>query len=475
MEIQGKRCLLLGYGREGKSVHRFLVKNPSLFASDLEISIADRNAIEVDKDLPQPQHIFSGENYLSDISSHTTIIRSPGIPLQLTELQEAQQLGVHLSSLSNLFFSLARGRVIGITGTKGKSTTSSLIYHLLQSRNIDVRLVGNIGVPALDLLDGHDQNTVFVVELSSFQLEDLRYSPNISVFLEVFEEHLDHHRSFEKYLQAKLNILAHQSDTDIAIFNSNHAFRKRIEDALCSRPVTFCRELSSDMKSSGSVDYLANEKLILSRKNTDDTALNLDISGSPLCGRGNVENVMAAVTAVLSIDEAYAAEIENSLSKYTPLAHRLEYVACLQGIDFYNDSLATIPQATEAAISGLGERVQTVILGGFDRGISYSPLAHFLLSKKGSLRNLILFPSTGDKIWNEMQKVSASDSECFTAVSVSTMSEAVAEAFRLTDNERICLLSPASSSLNLFRDYQDRGDQFRREIERLSRSRSSQD
>ncbi|MDO8639799.1 MAG: UDP-N-acetylmuramoyl-L-alanine--D-glutamate ligase, partial [bacterium] len=332
--------LILGYGREGKSVHRFLLDNFPF----IKIAIADR-----EKD---------GKDYLSRVKEFSIIIRSPGVP-------PSNKI---MTSSTNIFFSVAPGRVIGITGTKGKSTTSSLITKILQSTYSDVRLIGNIGVPSLDSLKGSDSKTIFVFEISSHQLVDCKFSPNVAVVLDVVPEHLDYYKDFSSYARAKENIVLYQQPSDVVIFNPEHKISAKIAQKSQGAKITFFQA---------------------------DIHKFMDVAQIPLLGKGNLENIMAAV----SVGRLFGVpneKIVKAIQSFVPLEHRLEFVGKFNGVKFYNDSLATVPEATIHGLEALGNDVETLIAGGYDRGIDFSGLNKYL--ETSSVKNLILFPTTGKNI-----------------------------------------------------------------------------
>ncbi len=388
-EIRGKSVLILGYGREGKSVHAWLEKHyPAM-----RIGIADKQR--------------DGEKYLAHLRDYDTVIRSPGVSPYLPEIARFVKDGGYLTTATNIFFSRAKGVTIGITGTKGKSTTSSLIAHILSALNPDVRLVGNIGTPMLDELESATPETIFVIELSSHQLVDIRYSPHIAVLLDIVPEHLDYYPDFSAYKRAKENIFRFQGRND-------HVIRE-------------------------SSQYSAPTKLV-----------------------GNQKNIAAAV-AVARFMKVPERVINKQLATFTPLPHRLEFVGEYNGIRFYNDSLATIPQATMHALAALRDDVATLLVGGYDRHLDYSELGAYL--KRHPVANLILFPDTGEKIWAAVPEDAKNRMRAFP---VGSMEEAVTLAYTHTHKGKICLLSPASASYNLFRDYADRGEQFTEWVRRLA-------
>ncbi len=428
------KILILGYGKEGKSTHEYLSKH----FPELQISIADQN--EVKPIFPIDQ-IYSGKEYLHHLPEYDVIFRTPSISFFTKEIQTALQLEKVVTSEMNFFFSIVKGKTIGVTGTKGKSTTSSLIAHFLKQKYPDVRLIGNIGKPALDDIDNANESTLFVVELSSFQLEDLHFSPNYAVLLGISEEHLNHHGTMEKYIDAKKNIFLHQTENDVLIFDGTNKIANLIAQQARSRKIGF----------SSASQLLPEQELNHQIASTKYSELN-----PQLIGHGYATNILAASTLAkeFSISDN---QITEAIKTFQPLPHRLEYLGVTQGITFYDDSISTIPEATINALDALGENVQTLIAGGFDRGVKYQELGKYLA--QSSLKNLILFSPSGKRIDEEVKKHSPKGLKIFF---VESMEEAINLVFEHTDQGKICLLSPASASFGQFKDYIDRGNQFRK-------------
>ncbi|MCL4360467.1 UDP-N-acetylmuramoyl-L-alanine--D-glutamate ligase [Patescibacteria group bacterium] len=447
-EIHGQNILLLGYGREGQSTHRFLgAQYPHI-----TVSIADKNAVSP---LGPVASVITGTGYLARLREFSTVIRSPGIPSHTPELTQYIRSGGWVTTGTNLFFSVFPGMTIGITGTKGKSTSSALIAHILRQKFSDVRLVGNIGTPMLDALDDVTANTIYVIELSSHQLEDCRYSPKIAVILNIVPEHLDYYKDFRMYQQAKSHIVKYQTSEDFVIYNPGHKASSNIAQRSKGQKYRF-----SLTKISNSECWIDNGKIVTVRRSRGDDGVSL--SDVPL--KGNLENVVAAV-AVGSLVKISTKHIGEAIASFNALPHRLEPVGTYHGITFYNDSLATIPEATIHAMEALGSGVETLIAGGFDRGLDYAALGGYLATRKG-LKNLILFPDTGRRIEEAVEKAvkagpAARAKKELPIFTVTSMEEAVSLAYRHTSPGHTCLLSPASASFNLFRDYADRGEQFK--------------
>ncbi|MDP2649630.1 MAG: UDP-N-acetylmuramoyl-L-alanine--D-glutamate ligase, partial [bacterium] len=394
-DFKDQTILILGFGREGKATLSFLGKH---FARK-KIGVTDQN---------------DGEDYLEKIKDFDVIIKSPGIPY-LPEIEEVKKKGKIITSATQIFFDSFKGKIIGVTGTKGKSTTSSLIYEVLKKGGIDAHLIGNIGRPALDLLNKLNENAVVVYELSSFQLEDLDKSPHIAVMTNIYPEHLDHHRDFSLYMKAKNNITKFQTKTDYLIINLDIPELKYIAQQSHAKKISFSK------KDKQMVENLVHKDTI------------------PLLGEFNLLNIVPAII-IGRLFKIADNKIEEAIINFRPLPHRLEFVGEAEGIRFYNDSLSTIPQASIEALSALGKNVETLIAGGFDRGLDYSVLGQAIAKSK--IKTLILFPDTGVKIWDAVGKYSRKLPNKF---DVDDMGEAVKIAYGQTEPGKICLLSPAST------------------------------
>ncbi|MBI4035300.1 MAG: hypothetical protein HY381_02785 [Candidatus Chisholmbacteria bacterium] len=390
-----KTICLLGYGREGQSSRQII---QSLLPR-AHIGIADQKL---------------NKNYLKTLKNYDVIIRSPGVPLSLIE--PFIRPNTLITSQTKLFFEFCPGIIIGVTGTKGKSTIVSLIHHVLKPSLPQVQLIGNIGTPPLPLLDQATKSTVFVFELSSHQLLDLTQSPHIAVLLNLFPEHLDYYANFDAYVAAKANITRYQTSKDILVYNPADPAVLKIAQESKAQKYPF------QVKPNHQLPSL-------------DAAI--------------------VVGGLFNIPEA---KINHQLKTFSPLPHRLEPIGTFRQITFINDSLATIPQATIHALRVTGVKLSTLITGGFDRGVDYQPLAQAIL--ESPIHTLILLPDTGAKIKQSLIRLNQSISDKINIIEVNSMSAAVKAAYQFTPKGKICLLSPAAASFNLFRDYQDRGEQF---------------
>lgn len=449
-EIHGSSVLILGFGREGKSVYTWLHKH----YPKLKIDVADVHLSPeiIHSPLYSDAIFFQGKEYLTHVFSYETIIRSPGVSPYLPQMVAYIQNGGHVTSATNIFFSTVTGKTIGITGTKGKSTTTSLIAHLVSAQHADVRCVGNIGSPMLDALDTSNSETTFVIELSSHQLIDCRYSPHIAVMLNIVPEHLDYYPDFEMYTHAKANITKHQTANDVFVYNPDNSIVKRFSENTKAQLVPYGEAFHENY-------YAFIQQGMLTTIRDNESVQILPLSDIPLLG--NTENILAA-TAVASIVGLSAQQMRTMIMSFTSLPHRLEYIGKYKGVSFYNDSLSTIPQATIHALKALGSSVATLIAGGYDRHVDYSALGVYL--QEHPVTTLILFPDTGTKIWNSIDEKYKGKMSVY---NVANMEEAVRLAFAHTPKGTICVLSPGSASYNMFRDYADRGEQFKMWVQKI--------
>ncbi|HKA55222.1 MAG TPA: UDP-N-acetylmuramoyl-L-alanine--D-glutamate ligase [Candidatus Binatia bacterium] len=454
-ELRDKSILILGLGREGYSTLRFL----RAWFPDKAIGLADQAALAelsapVQEAVRTDAHVRThlGGEYLASLPRYDVIIKSPGIPPSLPALQQAARAGKCLTSQTAIFFANCPATIIGVTGTKGKSTTASLIRDILLAGARDTHLVGNIGRPPLALLPRARADTLFVCELSSYQLEDLRQSPHIAVLLNVVPEHLDYHGSFARYVAAKQTITRHQSAQDHFVYNAADEISCRV--AAETRAQRFPFSLAGPLAPGC---FVADGDIVCCSASGRAEAI-VKVAEVPLVGTFNLLNVLAAV-AVGKLMGVAAGAMADAVRRFQPLEHRLEFVGTYHGITFYNAAIATVPQATIAHLEALGPDVQTVLLGGYDRHLDFSALGERLAA--GQVKTLILFPTTGQRIWDAVCHRRQSAAALPQAFFVHDMEEAVRLAYRHTEAGKICLLSPASPSFGLFRDYQERGSLFK--------------
>ncbi len=432
--LQNKKILLLGFGKEGRSTYQFLRKH----FPDQVIGIYDKNGI---KDTLVKVEVHEGDTYEDILKDYEIIIKSPGIVLN----PEDGEVLSKITSQTDIFLQFYKAQTIGITGTKGKSTTASLLYHILQSAGLDSLLVGNIGVPVFDVLEQIKEGTLVVYELSSHQLQYVKNAPHIGVLLNIYQEHLDHYGTFNKYVAAKENIFLYQKEEDIFLYNkefTNPDKRSKAKGMTISY-------------NAGDSDIIVESNHILYQGNK----LEMKEDEILLKGHHNLYNIAAAYALAKVCGVSDAAFME-AIKTFRPLPHRLEYVAEINGVTFYNDSISTICETTMNGVISV-KNVDTVILGGMDRGIDYEPLVDFLVASE--IHNIILMPDTGYRIQkllinHEKKPVNKN------IIMVTNVEEAVKAAKKETRNGKTCLFSPAAASYGFFKNFEERGEVFKRYV-----------
>lgn len=427
--FENKRVVILGFGREGKVWLDILRRLDCC----REIAVADMNPLELEDNRLTP---ISGDHYLEECSEYDLILQSPGVIVKNRLNADAK---AKIFTQTEALLSQKPCKIIGVTGTKGKSTTSSLIYHFLKANGIRSMLIGNIGVPPLQRLEDMTPETVAVCEMSCHQLEFVRHSPDIAVLLNIFPEHLDHYVSFDAYANAKRNIARFQEA-------ENHAFANAelmpVEGAGHVYSCAFGKE--ADVWTDGSSIYLFGERIPPERINTR------------LCGKHNLYNIAAALAAAVKAgcDPQKCLDV---LPEFNGLEHRLERVATINGVEYINDSISTVPEAAIAAVNAF-DGADCLILGGMDRGISYKVLGEFL--NTGVVENVILLPDSGKRIGKLITNRSVN------VIHVGNMEKAVALASKLA-NKRV-ILSPASASYGFYRNFEERGRHFKKLVLELA-------
>lgn len=433
--LKNKKILILGFGREGKSTYNYIRK----YLNDKKIYIADMQEDLLDKNefLKKDNNIecICGKEYLNGLENYDIIIKTPGIALVNMDITNFKD---KIKSQLDLFLEFCDNKTIGITGTKGKSTTSSLIYSVLKAQNKNALLLGNIGNPIFDYIDEITEDTYIVIEMSSHQLEFTNNSPNISIITNLFPEHLDHYNSYNEYLEAKFNIFKFQKENDYFLYDyDNSELKERITYTNSIQYKVSFNEKDADIK-------IQNNMIVIKDKEIYDIN-----SPRNLLGDYNLKNIMfvLGVVDILNLDINQAMK---TISEFKTLKHRLEFIGEINGVKYYDNSIATIPVATEEAIKALKD-VDTLIIGGMDRGIDYSEFAEFL--DKCDVKNIICMPDTGHKIAKMMKT-----NKC---IIVNTLEEAVKEASLKTEKEKSCLLSPAAASYGFFKNFEEKGDKFK--------------
>ncbi len=434
-----QKTLILGFGKEGKFAFNYWRKNQSRF----KVWLADRNKIIApDKNCL----IREGKNYLQGLEDFDLIIKTPGISNQFLEIISAKERGVVFTSITEIFLKNCRGTVIGVTGTKGKSTTATLIYRSLKAAGKKVHLVGNIGKDPLKYLKNNTEKDFFVYELSSYQLENLQASPQIAVMINIFPDHLPYHGGFRNYCEAKANIAKWQKAKDYFIYNSEFPFVK----AIAAQNLATKKDYSGTWKIENNFLFFEGKKL-------------MPLSEIKLPGEHNIKNI-SAVAAVIEILKLPLTCVRAGVKNFGGLEHRLELVGPKNDLYFYDDAISTTPESTLVAIEYLGSQLGTIFLGGEDRGYNFIALAKKI--KKIDISNIILFPDSGLRIKEELKKVYG-EKPLPKILETKNMDEAVRFAAKNTEKGKAVLLSTASPSYSIFKNFEEKGMLFKKAIKNL--------
>ncbi len=471
-----KKIAILGLGKEGLSTYTFLRRFfPTLPLYLLDQKISSQLSPEFQEIFRRDEYINTscGKDWLDDVEIFDIIFKSPGVSQYLYPSLATAIKQNKITSNTQLFFeaiaflkkaspNYKHLTTIGVTGTKGKSTTTVMLHHLLKTAQQQTLLGGNIGVPPLDLLVRTDEFNLtlpvyFVLELSCHQLDTATHSPNIAVVQNISPEHLDYYPDFKTYLKSKSALTKFQSIEDKVIFNPTYttatelANLSRAEQHLFTASPDQYASLSP-LKKKQVVAHCSDTQLLLNNEEL------LALSALPLAGDHNRENILPAVI-VADLLNIQIPAIQQALLSFKGLPHRLELVASSQGTTFFNDSLATTPEATIQALDAFAGQKIILLAGGYDRSLNYAELA--VKISTSSLVALVLFPDTGERILSELKKL---ETPLPPHAIVKSMPEAFTMVAKYHDTASIVLMSPAAASYNLFKDYADRGNQFKNQV-----------
>ncbi len=461
---KNKKVAVVGYGVEGVSTAAYLHKK------GISVSILDINKeSEIDQHLltdakKHGSKFVLGENYLKDLSRFDVIIASPGIKRSTKEFAHAEEKGSLITSQTKLFFDYCPAPIIGVTGTKGKGTTASLIYEMLKAEGFDAYIGGNVGVPPLEFLEKLTDKSWVVLELSSFQLMDLTKSPadaeamagkpHIAVMLMVTSEHLDFHKNPAEYIDAKRNILRFQTPSDFAVLNRDYVATNESDIFTDGKAYFVSRKEEADQ------GCFKRDKSIWVRIGDSEKKI-IDTKDILLPGSHNLENVCASVMASV-LAGVSKEEIVKVLKTFKGLTHRLELVGEVNGVRYYDDSFSTIPETAIAAIEAFKEP-EILILGGSGKQSDFKELGE-VISKAKNIKAIIGIGSEWARIKEELQ---SHDTDVLLIEGAGDMKTIVKAAEKIARPGDVVLLSPACASFDMFKNYKDRGEQFKKEVRAL--------
>lgn len=486
MNVQGKEISVFGLGKTGKSVISFLLeKGARVLATDNKSEEQLRGVIKELKELSarsggggvtfelggHPDHVIVGKDL---------IVVSPGVKSHLPIIQKAKQQGVPVISEIELASLFCPCPIVAVTGTNGKSTTTSLIGHILRERGKKAVVAGNIGFPFIEALSSLSEDSFAVIEVSSFQLQEIStFAPHIGILLNITEDHLNWHSSFEEYVRAKEKLFANQKEGDLAILNLDdplvnqiafRTFREGVDRSVCQFTLTeaFLDAWSwieqswpgMTQKTGGNASFFmasrnGDQIQMVAAKESGSSTLTMlySLSSLPLKGSHNIQNFMASAAACyfLGLPPPFDREVRT----FASLHHRLEFVGSVRGVSFYDDSKATNPDATLKALQSLHEPV-ILVAGGSEKNLDLSPL------RFSKIKGVVLLGQTREKLVDVFSFLPKG-----TLHLADNMNEAVRRAFSMAKPGETVLLSPACASLDMFRDAEERGEQFQEAVKRI--------
>lgn len=438
MNFKDKKIAVAGYGVEGVTVASYLSKHGA------KITVLDENE---DISVPEEYEKNLGKNAFKKLEDFEMVFRTAGLrPDKLDCAPEKVVTGYQI------LIEKYAPQIIGVTGTKGKGTTATLITKMLQAAGVTAYLGGNIGVHPFEFIDDIKKNDVIVLELSSFQLIDLQYSPHAAVVLMIDQDHLDWHTSMKEYVEAKQNLVAHQKKTDFTVYNPLNPLSIAVAQA-AKNTITYLEEPGATIV--GETIVIEGEDII----NVEDVAM---------IGPHNLLNACAAITTVWNWTpktkrKKLVEPIQKILRTFPGLPNRLEKVAEKRGRVFVNDTFSATPMATVAALNSFSEPI-TLIMGGYEKGVDTTALTEFINGKLlSNLVHVVLIGETASKL----QEGLAAPTKVTKLGTNTNMREIVQTAFMQTPNGGVVLLSPGHASFDMFKNYKDRGEQFKRAVDQL--------
>lgn len=444
MELKGKKVLVVGLGKSGLAAALFLRrKGAQVTVSD--VRSAESLANEIPALLEEGIMVEAGGHGLLTFRRQDLIVVSPGVPLDTPELVQVKSFGLPVIGELELAARFLKGKILAITGSNGKTTTTTLVGAILAEAGIPVLVGGNIGVPVVDLIERSTDDTWSVLEVSSFQLESTEtFHPAVSVILNITPDHLDRHGSFENYARAKERIFAKQDENDALVLNADNARTEKAAARAHAEVFWFSIEHGVDQGAwveDGWVVYRSGPEAAVEKI--------MPLNKIPLKGEHNVENVVAAVSATRQAG-ASAEAIGRAIEKFQAVEHRLEFVSSVHGVDFYNDSKATNVDATAKAVAAFPSGIH-LILGGKDKGSDYTTLSELLRER---VRAVYTIGSAAAKIESQLRGV-------VSLYSCETLEKAVNAAASAARPGDVVLLAPACSSFDQFENYEHRGRVFK--------------
>lgn len=458
MELKNKKVLVVGLGRSGAASAIFLQEHGA------KVIVSDsKSEAQLQKDVPalldRGISIETGQHGERTFRDQDLIVVSPGVPSDQPQLQHARSLGIPVIGEVELAFRFLQGKVLAITGSNGKTTTTTLVGEILAKSGKKTLVGGNIGTPVISLASQSTPDSLVVLEISSFQLESIeQFCPWIATILNITPDHLDRHHTFEAYVEAKARIFENQQGaragenqqaSDFAVLNADDPTCVGLRDKVKSTLLWFSRKQPVENGA-----FLKGDQIIFRQNGQEQTVLRR--SDMQLKGEHNLENVLAAV-AMTMVAGCPPQQVQHAVKEFRAVEHRLELVATINGVTFYNDSKATNVDATVKALESFPGNIH-IILGGKDKGSDYSVLNPLL---KERVKRVYLIGAASDKIASQVQNAAS-------LVRSGTLERAVRQAFETAQSGDVVLLAPACASFDQFENYEHRGRVFKKLVQSLT-------
>ncbi len=451
--IKNKKIAIIGLGVSNIPLIEYLYKlstNITVF-DKREEKLIDNLGIEKIKEYNIK--LITGKDNLESLKGFDIIFRSPSCRPDLPEIQAEIGRGAILTSEIEMLIELCPGTVVGVTGSDGKTTTTSLIYNIIKQKGYNCYLGGNIGIPLFTKIDEMKPEDIIVLELSSFQLMNMKKSPNISVITNISPNHLDIHKSYDEYIEAKANIFKYQTESDILITNFDNEITKKLSK-----------------QAPGKIVYFSSKEKLEDGVILDDNTIKicedglrrhvLKVEDILLRGKHNYENICTAIAATLTL-----ADVDTQIKvieNFKGVEHRLEFVKEIDGIKWYNDSIGSSPSRTIAGLNSFSEKI-VLIAGGYDKHLDYTPIAEPIIN---NVSKLILLGQTADKIETAV-KNKLQGEKLLSIYRTNSLKEAVETAKKVAIKGEVVLFSPASASFDMFKNFEERGNKFKEIISKI--------
>lgn len=451
--LAGQRVLILGFGRQGQALARWL---PTVDAVPIATDSKSAEVLGIDPREFRRTRFYLGETPEELLQITDMLCVSGGVPLTHPLVELARANNIPVTNDAHLFLDRTPAPIIGITGSAGKTTTTTLVGQMCKNAGWRTWVGGNIGSPLIDLMPAMRAEDQIIMELSSFQLELSYASPAIAGVLNITPNHLDRHGNMRNYIRAKANIFVHQNPSDVTVLGRDDAVCRMLEPVIRSELAWFSRQ---EIVANGA--FLAGNRLCISgiASDTGDTQIICEVDDIPLRGEHNVSNVLAAC-ALAGVAGVPAEVMAETIRNFQAVPHRLELVRNFKGVTFINDSIATAPERVIAALKSYEEPL-ILLAGGADKKLSWDEMIVLALSKT---RHIIAFGRDGDIVVNMVKKYTGKTDH---VTRVYTLDEAVAEAVKIAQAGDIVLLSPGGTSYDAYLDFAQRGEHFRQLVNDL--------